>query len=487
MNLRYCAAALFAGAIIAACAGGTSSGPAAALPAVGHKKSGSSPIQHVIVVIQENRSFDNLFATFPGADGAVSGNAEAMPTPIASACSSKGQLVVTQATTVPLTEVSLTGEGFPTSPPTGPPFGWDNDLNHIYSGYKTELDGGKMDGFDVMYFGPNGSGAQAACTYPYQYVNPNDIAPYWDLAQQYVLADHMFQTQGSSSFTAHQDLIAGATAINKRESIIDNPDAFPWGCDSPPGSKAGLITTSGKYEPFTGPHPCYKYETLRDVLDAAKVSWKYYAVKVAGGSAGIWNAFDAIEAVRHGPEWRTNIDTSPKDIFNDISNNRLPAVSWLTPDAYNSDHPDEKSGGKPVDYGPSWVASVVNAIGQSKYWDSCAIIVLWDDSGGFYDHEPPAFFDEQGGLGFRVPMMIISPYVQPHVDHTQYEDASILKFIEQNFKLGSLPATPDARATSIGDAFNLTQTPRPFQVISSQYHRAYFLHQKPSDLPVDSE
>jgi|HubBroStandDraft_6_1064221.scaffolds.fasta_scaffold00104_4 phospholipase C len=488
MNRRFWALILVAGVAIAACGGGTSSGGAASLlPDAPHRKSGSSHIQHVVVIIQENRSFDNFFATFSGADGATSGQAAPMPTPIAGSCAAKGQPVITQPTTVPLTKVTLLGKGFKNN------FAWDSDLDHIYPGYLTEKDGGKMDGFDLVHFGADGSGAQAECTYAYQYVDPNDIQPYWDIAKQYVLADHAFTTQGSSSFTGHQALIAGGTAINYDvskygdNSVIDNPYAFPWGCDSPPGTHTALITTTGSYLPNAGPRPCYTYQTLRDLLDAKKLSWKYYAVAVNKGGPGIWSAFDAIDAVRHGSEWQTNVTKSPKVIFSDISKGKLPNVAWVAPDAANSDHPYEQINGVYTDNGPSWVASVVNAIGQSKYWKSSAIVILWDDSGGFYDHEPPAFIDNQGGLGFRIPMLIVSPYVQAHVEHTQYETASIVKFIEDNWSLGGPLQTPDARANSIGNAFNFNQSPRPFQVIPSQHSRSFFLNQKPSGLPVDTE
>lgn len=477
---------LFSAAAIAACGGGGGlSGTQGGFIPGAHHRSGSSPIQHVIVVIQENRSFDNFFATFPNADGATSGQAAPMPSPIAASCAAKGQPVITQPTTVPLTQVTLTGAGFKNN------FGWDNDLDHIYKGYQIERDGGAMDGFDLVLFGPDGEGPQAECTYAYQYVNPKDIAPYWTMARQYVLADHMFATQGSSSFTGHQQLIAGGTAIDPYESIIDNPSNTPWGCDALPYTKTSIIKTNGDYQQFGGPAPCFTYKTLRDLLDAKSISWKYYAVAVQGSGAGIWSAFDAIKAVRDGSEWYTNVTKSPKVIFKDITNGKLPSVAWITPDGFNSDHPNEKqiSHGRkvPVDYGPSWVTSIVNAIGQSKYWKSSAIVVVWDDSGGFYDHEPPAFIDQQGGLGFRVPMLIISPYVARHVEHTQYEMASITKFIEDNFRLGGPLQTPDARAASLSNAFNFTQTPRPFKKIRAQYSQSFFMKQQPSGLPVDTE
>ena len=481
---------LFAGAAMAACGGGlSSSGTGVGLIPDARGQSGSSKIQHVIVVIQENRSFDNFFATYPGANGTTTGQAAPMPTPIAQACANRQQPVITEPTTVPLTKVSLVGVGFKNN------FGEDNDLDHHYGGYLTELDNGNMDGFDLVKFGATGLGPQAECTYAYQYVDPNDIKPYWDIANQYVLADAMFDTQGSESFTGHQDLIAGGTVVNYNgnDSIIDNPFVFwPWGCDSAPGAVTSLITTSGQYLQGNGPFPCFTYATVRDQLDAKKISWKYYTVGSLKGASGIWSAFDAIKKVRHGPEWKTNVTTNPNVIFNDIKNGKLPSVAWVTPDALNSDHPAEYVivGKKkiPTDNGPSWVASIVNAIGQSTYWKSSAIVILWDDPGGFYDHVKPPFQDNQGGLGFRLPMLIVSPYVQAHVEHTQYESASVLKFIQDNWNLGTLPgATPDARAASIGNVFNFKRAPRPFQKISSQYNESFFLKQKPSGLPVDTE
>jgi len=172
----------------------------------------------------------------------------------------------------------------------------------------------------------------------------------------------------------------------------------------------------------------------------------------------------------------------------DISNEALPAVSWIVPDRQNSDHPGAGS-----DTGPSWVASIVNAVGQSSYWSSTAIVVVWDDWGGFYDHVPPPFQDDWGGLGFRVPMLVVSPYAKQgqssqggYISHTQYEFGSILKFVEDNFGLGRL-GTTDVRANSIADCFDFLQKPRPFKRIPAQYSRRYFEMQRPSYEPVDEE
>jgi phospholipase C len=456
----------------------------------------------VIVIIQENRSFDNLFATFPGANGTLVGEAAPMPSPIASLCAEYKQPVITEPTSVPLTKVDLEGRGFPNN------WIWDSDLAHNYpNGYVTDCNAGAggpnashpcaMDGFDATKTGPNSEGPKPTCTYTYQYVDPSQIKPYWDMAEQYVLADNAFQTQGSESFTAHQDLIAAGTAINSTESLIDDPTGFPWGCDGDPsGEVTNLITTSGEYLEDKGPFPCLAYyptsKTMRDLLDAKNVSWKFYANQVfsytnkKSGTSGIWSAFDAIKAVRESSEWGTKVVWPDTKILGDIKNGQLPSVAWVTPDGADSDHPGEaNSKHVAVDKGPSWVASIVNAVGKSEYWKSSAIIVLWDDWGGFYDHVAPAFYDDQGGLGFRIPMIIISPYVQAHVEHTQYETTSVLKFIEDNWNLGSLEQE-DQRATNLKNAFDFSMSPRPFKVIPAKYSTSFFLHQKPSGIPPDS-
>lgn len=416
-----------------------------------------NPITHIIVIIQENRSFNDLFATFPNAYGTTHGFME----------TSHGPQAIT------LQEVNLSSTCDPT---------------HSSHSWAKAFDGGKMDGFNL-------EGASGYCknkaTDPYQYVNPQQIAPYWDMAMQYVLGDQMFQTQQSGSFTAHQDLIAGSTILNKAKtrSLIDLPTHEPWGCDAPPGTRTSILRYIGSgfsYGRNTGPFPCLTYETMRDLLDAANVSWKYYSPPVQGGTGDEWNAFDAIKAVRYGPEWGVNVTDSDTQIFTDISSGALPAVSWVIPDGMDSDHP-----GKQGDEGPSWVASVVNAVGESSYWSSSAIIVVWDDWGGFYDSVPPPFQDKWGGLGFRVPMIVLSPYALGggtvnYVSHTQYEFGSILKFIEGTFGLGSL-GTTDARANSIVDCFDFTQPPRLFTTIPSAYNRSYFIHRGPTNVPVDTE
>ncbi len=442
---------------LSGCSGGAGAlapaSPALSLSQASHQKAAAS-ITHIVLIIQENRSFDNLFATFPKANGTTHGTMHT------------GQVI-------PLKMGPLVSE----------------DIDHEYGDYQTDCDlqGGKckMDGFDLQDI--DGNKSQKAGKYPYRYVDPSQITPYWTLAQQYALADNFFQTQGSGSFSAHQDLIAGGTAINSTESLIDDPSTGTWQCNAPPSTVTSLITIQGQFLHDKGPYPCLTYPTgtLRDLLDKHKVTWKYYApLQKPGTVSEMWNAFGAIDAIYNGPEWTTNISMPETNILTDVTSGKLPMLSWVIPTSQDSDHPWTIHG---VDYGPSWVASVVNAIGQSSYWNSTAIIILWDDWGGFYDHVPPAFFDDAGGLGFRVPVIIVSPYVKAgSIAHTQYEYGSILKFIEGRFGLGSL-GTTDKRATSIGGLFNLNQKPIPFQVIPSVRSREYFLHKPPDYHPVDTE
>ena len=272
--------------------------------------------------------------------------------------------------------------------------------------------------------------------------------------------------------------------------MVDYPSSAPWGCDAPPGVKTDVleyINSTLHYKHDHGPFPCLSYATLRDLLDAKSVSWTYYSPPVKGNSGAVWNAFEAIKAVRYGSEWGTNVTDSNTRIFSDIKFGKLAAISWVVPDKTNSDHPASGS-----DTGPSWVASIVNAVGESSYWKSTAIVVVWDDWGGFYDNVKPPFFDHWGGLGFRVPMLVVSPYAkvgtssQSYISHTQYEFGSILRFIEDTFALGSL-GTTDARANSISDCFDFSQSPRKFAQIPSSFSQSFFEHQRPSYLPVDSE
>jgi phospholipase C len=462
--VSHCIFALSVCLALSACAGSSSSLPgpgATSISGPSHHRSGT-PIQHIVLLIQENRTFNNLFAQFPGATGTTTGLERIK----------KGGKWKQKR--IALAQVPLESKKNP---------------NHIYVSYLTAYDNGKMDAFNRIIFQLTG---KREGTLPYQYVKQSDVQPYWDMATQYGLANAMFSTQGSGSFTGHQDLIRGGTEIGGDVSIIDDPTSSgAWGCDSPPGAKTSLITTSLKYEKAAGPFPCtshfpyssYNYTTLADLFDASGITWKYYVPQYSRGtSSALWNAFDVIASVRNGNEWGTNVNWPETNIFSDLTSGKLPQMSWVIPDSPNSDHPGYSS-----DKGPSWVASVVNAVGQSSYWNSTAIIVVWDDWGGFYDPVAPATQDNQGGPGFRVPMIVISPYVPPsEISQTTYGFGSIVKYIEDTFELNCI-GTTDCSSTSIADMFNYNQSKRKFKAFTSKYSRSHFLHHKPSGMPVDTE
>jgi phospholipase C len=470
------------------------------------KYASQNKIQHVVILVQENRSFDNFFDCFPGTDcvkNAPGPGPQPGPTTHASPCPNP---------------VSTSTPG-PTPTPIKLHFGAalrGYDIDHTYcSAFVTEYDGGKLDGFYWAAFIQPGV---PAGKYPYQVVGKKFIQPYWDMATQYVLADRMFATQASASFTAHQDLIRGDTLINSTQAIVDNPGpGAQWGCPAK-HDVTSLLTTSNKindlhYLPQQGPYPCFTYATLRDILDAKGVTWKYYVPIWPNNGGQEWNAFASVQAVfsAKGTEYpnkaapftctQSCVSWPETNVFCDVSqsaspcpspppsgSSTLPAVSWVIPDGLDSDHgyPYKPPG---PDNGPDWVASIVNAIGESPYWKSTAIVVVWDDWGGFYDHVPPPQLDYEG-LGFRIPMIIISPYAKRgYVSHTQYEFGSLLKFIEQTYSLGSL-GTTDVRANSISDAFNFNQPPHkftPITLLNKAHGRAYFLRRPPSNEPVDTQ
>jgi phospholipase C len=436
------------------CAGnGSGSSPGAPMPqpSVYATPTANPLIKHIVIIVQENRSLDNLFSRYPGADGATSGKSK-----------HNGKVTTVQLVKYPLKDPV--------------------DIHHIWQTFLTEYDNGNMDGFGNIAF----TNGEPAGNWPYQYVDPKDVQPYWSIAHQYTLSDEMFETQSSGSFVAHQDLIAGDTAINPDEVLVNIPTREPWGCDAPKHpylTVTSLLKTPRQFLGNQGPFPCVSYKTLRDSLDDGGVSWKYYAPTFDFQSGGwLWTAFDAVRAVRYGPEWKTNVITPETTVLTDAAKGNLAAVSWVIPDYKNSDHPASHS-----DTGPSWVASVVNAIGENRsLWKSTAIIITWDDWGGFYDHVAPQQIDLQG-LGFRVPMLVVSPYARAgFVSHTHYEFGSILKFVESTFGVASL-GTTDVRAASMNDCFDFNQPPRAFKRIQALIDASTFIHQRPSGREVDSE
>lgn len=379
-----------------------------------------SPIKHIVIIMQENRSFDDLFNGFPGADTAQTG--------------------IYHGKVVPLQPVSL---------------GDPRDLAHSHTEWWKDWDYGKLDGFDS-------SG--------YAYVPQSDVSAYWNLASEYTIGDRMFQANTGPSFVAHQYMIAGQSG-----NADENPSGNIWGCDAAASSRVALIGPNGTDLP--GVYPCFDYSTMADLLDAKHISWRYYA---PGSTDGFFiiSAFQAIHHIRFGSDWTGKVVSPETAVLTHIQKNQLAQVTWIVPDFAHSDHPG--SG----DEGPDWVTSIINAIGASTLWDSTAIFVSWDDWGGWYDHVNPPQVDQMG-LGFRVPVLVISPYAKHgYVSHVTHESSGFLSYIENNFGLPNL-GTRDATADPFSDCFDYTQQPVPYKAVPTRHTVEYLIQEKPSGAPDD--
>ena len=411
-------------------------------------------IQYVVVIVQENRSTDNLFQDpvliGRGADIAQSG------------------LNSTGAT------ISLSQTDLVTA----------YDLDHSHTAFVAMYDGGKMDGANLVKVvcdpgSKNCPPPQLPPNPQYMYVNPTEVQPYFDLAEQYTFGDRMFQTNQGPSFPAHQFILSGTSAPAVGSDLFASSNVSPGteaGCIAPSGSFVMLIDPSGN-ENLTQ-YPCFEHPTLTDLLDAQGVSWRYYAP-----SAGsIWTAPDAIQHMCQpqtqggqltctGNAWN-NVIIPQTQVLTDIANHQLAQVSWVIPDGNASDHADVNDGS-----GPSWVASVVNAIGNSSYWSNTAILITWDDWGGWYDHVAPKIVNSYE-YGFRVPLIVVSPYAKAgYISHVTHDFGSILKFVEGTYGLPSL-GYADGPADDLSDCFDLQQIPLQFRTVAAPLSADHFLNDR---------
>ena len=459
-----------------------------------------NPFKHVVVVVQENRTPDNLFhglLTWPG----INPNNYNIKT---SGKNSKGQRI-------PLAPV---------------PLGIHYDLSHSHAAFLAMYDGGKMDGADKIPCRP----AIGPCpaNYQFKYVaNYHHILdPYLTLAAQYGWANYMFQTNQGPSFPAHQFLFGGTSAPSATEDargifIAENSVApkggtavTDTGCLAPLNEWNWLIgVNSDGSETKLRNNPlgilCFSRETMAKLLDDAGFTWKYYAPtsKNPNGSnpgGSLWNAPNSIREICQpdsqytqctGPEWAANVDLKPSDVLKDIGACRLANVSWVTPIGQNSDH----AGNPTRTGGPSWVASIVNAIGNDKtcdggagYWSDTAILITWDDWGGWYDHAKPIILPGSQGdyqYGFRVPLLVVSAYTRPGlVSNTRLDFGSILKFIESVFNIpeGSLRFADERSRAGLREFFDFTKSPRHFKTIAAPLDANFFINdERPPEPPDD--
>ena len=441
----------------------------------------SGQFQHVVVIFQENRSPDNLFGSNPsfepGVDLATRG------------LNSKGQWI-------PLGPVALAS---------------CYDLYHGHVHFLKEYDGGKMDGADKVGVAVN-PGCQLPPNPQFKYVDNSTgaIQPYFDLASQYGWANRMFQTNQGGSYPAHQFIFSGTSAPSTYSDLFaaENPTKLPGeptGCLAAAGQTVLLIDTEGNED--TAVYPCFEHPTLSDLLENAQtgpIDWRYYTLS----PGSIWTAPNSIQhicvpetengqLVCTGTDWVQHVIIPQTTILTDARNCNLPAVSWVMPDGGDSDHAGSNKG-----TGPSWIATIVNAIGLSPcgYWQNTAIFITWDDWGGWYDHVPPFKIGNRKGwgksyvYGFRVPLLVVSAYTPAgYVDNANHDFGSILRFIETVFGPPGSPLGPigpgdyaDAYANDFHFFFTL-KTPRPFHRIQAPYDANYFLNRTRPPIDPDDD
>jgi phospholipase C len=419
---------------------------------------GVHKIRHVIVIMQENRSFDSYFGTFPGADGIPMKNG--VPT----VCVDDPQ---TGLCVAPYADHADVNGGGPHSAPNA----------------TADINGGKMNGFIAQaQSGRKGclDPTDPACTNSSRpdvmgYHSESDIPNYWTYAKDFVLQDHMFEPNASWSLPAHLFLVSEWSAYCTQ---ADNPSSCVNALQTRPAERpqGAPVICCGQAGPTTGGgnpkhgnkrqvagQPIYAWTDLTYLLYKHKVSWGYYVVTGTepdcensaaetcapvdqnANTPGIWNPlpwFNTVEADHQLGDIQ-DVDR----FYAAAKNGALPSVSWVVPSGEVSEHPPG-----PVSDGQSYVTSLINAVMRSPDWDSTAIFLTWDDWGGFYDHVAPPTVDVNG-YGLRVPGIVISPYAKRgEVDHQTLSFDAYDKFIEDDFLGGQRldPATdgrPDPRPT----------------------------------------
>ncbi len=334
-----------------------------------------TPVSKVVVVLQENHTFDNYFGTFPGADG-TAGKSICLPvSPGSSQCVAPTHL----SSHTPV------------------------EMSHTWNSAHADFDSGKMDGFVHSEGSPGTMG----------YFDGTDLPRYWKAASEYVLCERYFTSAMTESAPNHLFLVAG-TAGGLRDDNV--PVSLPF----PPVFRS---------------------------LDQQGKSWKVY---------GFTKWYERFDYVQRSPTAGANF-ASGAEFSRDLAGGRLPDVSWIIGAPGGSEHPPAD-----VTLGENSVADdIVNPLGASPYWESLAVIITWDDFGGFYDHVPPPQVDSEG-YGFRVPCLILSPYARRGMlDGTVNDHTSILKFIESRFGLPALSGR-DAAANDLAEAFDYSAPPRAF-------------------------
>jgi phospholipase C len=442
-----------------------------------------STFQHVVVIVKENRTPDNLFQGLCSAPYGAANSCSTTPNSsqrniqTANWIDSSSPSGVIQPGTVALAN--------------------KYDLSHAHSAFVAMCDADptgvcRMDGASKI-------SCSGSCPKKPQFRFVDNSAgvvnPYLVLATQYGWANYMFQTNQGPSFPAHQFLFGGTSAPSAADDAAgifasENMSGASRiaGCTAPTGTTVEVVNpTGGENQKI---YPCFEHRTMPDLLPSA-FTWRYYAP-----SAGsIWTAPNAIQHICEstgpgghcaGQDWSNNVDLKPADVLTDIANCNLRSVSWVIPTGANSDHAHVNDGG-----GPSWVAAIVNAIGASTacdgnagYWNNTAIFITWDDWGGWYDHESPIILAQPQGdyqYGFRVPLVVVSAYTPAgYINNDRHDFGSILRFVEFNFGIteGALNFADSRAKNDLRGFFDLARTPRAYQTIQAPKSANFFLHDK---------
>ena len=390
---------------------------------------GIHKIKHVIVIMQENRSFDSYFGTYPGAVGIPRG--VCVPDPLHHSC------------VRPYVDHANSNAGGP----------------HVDASSVADVNGGKMNGF-VAEAEARCASTQPCPTDVMGHHVASDIPDYWTFANNFVLADHMFESDHSWSLPSHMSMVS----------------AWSADCANPANPMSCVGTDMPNNRTPANPTP-FAWTDLTWLLHKDKVSWGYYLDHGAqspahpAGVPAIWNALPGFTDVAHDGQ-QGNVQ--PLNTFvSQARTGTLPAVSWVVPDPADSEHPPAL-----ISTGQAYVTRIINAVMSGKDWGSTAIFLAWDDWGGFYDNVTPPAVDAVG-YGIRVPAIVISPYARRgYVDHQVLSSDAYLRFIEDDFLGGARlnPATdgrpdprPDVRENLTGNLlsdFNFNQKPRPALILN---------------------
>jgi phospholipase C len=390
---------------------------------------GQFPIQHVIVIVKENHTFDNYFGSFPGAEG---------------------------TTTYTLSDggTAMCGHA---------PQNTLRDMDHDHEPGLTDWNHGAMNGWDLVS-GTSTNGDNLA----YAQYHEDDIPNYWKYARTFTLGDHFFSEMIGPSFPGHIAVLAAQAGWATGNPGSSGLSAY-WGCDQ---SSSTRISVQDQMSCTTQQvFPCFDMPSVPDVLPPG-ADWKFYGTNFYV-LPEIWSMFDAVSSIRNGAGWKNVVNATQFD--KDIDDHKLPNVVWLVDQDLADEHPQV---GSPC-VGENWTVQKINKVMQSDYWQSTAILFTMDDFGGWYDHVPPPRQygcdpDKPYGLGFRLPLIVISPYAKPgFVFKEVAEHASIPHFIEKIFgstrTLNDLdPAAQDKQANDLFGAFDFHQTPLPPLVLQQR-------------------